>query len=218
MKKPKQINLIDDARKPLMRDENGKLIPILGNNAQDRIAFLEKYDIMNYNKTHKDKIPQEVIDFLKLYTGPCDTYLNGYLRHRLSYDEAKYGWEDKAEKEGYGFSFEEALRIKDSIWNYAIPLEKKIMICRREDNRYFEEDENGNYIDAALMSSSIGEYVKRKLYGEELNYIIVPEGTPILYLEGITLAEEDFEILWPPSTKLDFIEDLGKHKKVWKLA
>lgn len=96
------------------------------------------------------------------------------------------------------------------------------MLCRREENRYFneKEDDYGNktYSDSALMSTSIGEYTKREDYGEELNYIITPKGTPILYLEGITLTPKDFEVLWPTDTKLDFIEDLGKHKKVWKLS
>lgn len=220
--KPKQINLIDDARKPLMRDENGKLIPILGNNNPDRKAFLEKYDIMNYNKTHNDKIPQNVIDFLKLYTGPCDKYLNGYLRNRMSYEEAKKEWNNELEFEEYNVDFDEALKLKDIVWKYAIPLEKDVMLCRREENRYFneEEDDYGNktYSDSALMSTSIGEYTKREDYGEELNYIKITEGTPILYLEGITLTPKDFEVLWPADTKLDFIEDLGKHKKVWKLS
>ena len=67
------------------------------------------------------------------------------------------------------------------------------------------------------LSTSIYEYAKKDTYGEEINYIKIPKGTKVLYLEGISLTKKDYEVLWPPNTKLELVEDIGEQRKVWEL-
>lgn len=64
---------------------------------------------------------------------------------------------------------------------------------------------------------SIYEYTKVDEYGDELNYILIPKGTKVLYVEGITSSPEDYETLFLPNIYLDKVEDLSSKKKVWKL-
>ena len=52
---------------------------------------------------------------------------------------------------------------------------------------------------------------------DELNYILVPAGTKVLYVVGITATQGDFEVMLPPGSNLEYIKDIGAHAKVWKL-
>ena len=51
------------------------------------------------------------------------------------------------------------------------------------------EGNKGFYSDKYDSSTSIGENVKSDVYGNELNYIIVPRKTKVLYVEGITATK-----------------------------
>ena len=64
---------------------------------------------------------------------------------------------------------------------------------------------------------SIHEFTKPEEYGDELNYILTPEGTKILYVEGVTSSPRDYETLFLPEIYLNHFEDLNSKKKVWKL-
>ena len=77
-------------------------------------------------------------------------------------------------------------------------------------------DENENYNNKGFTSTSIYEFAKEDEYGDEISYILIPKGTPILYLEGITSSPKDYEVLFPPNINLSHIEDLSSKKKVWK--
>lgn len=74
-----------------------------------------------------------------------------------------------------------------------------------------------NIPDKGILSTSIGENVKSDVYGDELNYILVPAGTKVLYVEGITATQGDFEVMLPLGSNLEYIKDIGAHAKVWKL-
>ena len=77
--------------------------------------------------------------------------------------------------------------------------------------------EGGIYSDKGILSTAIGENVKADIYGNELNYILVEEGKRILYVEGITATNGDFEVMLPPSSELKHQRNLDLHSKVWKL-
>ena len=74
-----------------------------------------------------------------------------------------------------------------------------------------------SYDDKGFTSMSIHEFTKPEEYGDELNYILIPKGTKILYVEGITSSPRDYETLFLPNIHLDWVEDLSSKKKVWKL-
>jgi hypothetical protein len=110
----------------------------------------------------------------------------------------------------------DALAIVSDIFDkYSVTVDRDIILCRRERNRYMKPDENGNYSDQGFTSSSIYEFAKEDEYGDEISYILIPKGTPILYLEGITSSPEDYEVLFPPNINWSHVEDLSSKEKMW---
>ena len=105
--------------------------------------------------------------------------------------------------------------VDDIFEKYSVPTDRDIIVCRREKTRHMKPDENGNYNDSGFTSSSIYEFAKEDEYGNELSYILIPKGTPILYLEGITSSPEDYEVLFPPNSHWSHVEDMESKKKVW---
>lgn len=209
---PRQINLVQDDRIPMIRDSNKNPIPIVGNTPVGRSKFEEEYGAQYAD------LDEETKNFLKIYTGKGDSPINGYLRGRLTYDEAVGGWDGAALYHGLNLSFDRALEIKEEfLEQYGKPLEEDIILCRRENNRYMGRNGETVYQDKALLSTSIYEYAKKDTYGEEINYIKIPKGTKILYLEDISLTKKDYEVLWPPNTRLELVEDIGEQRKVWEL-
>lgn len=77
-------------------------------------------------------------------------------------------------------------------------------------------DDPNKYHDDGFTSTSIYEYVEK--YGDEINYILIPAGTKIIYLEEITKVPRDFEILFAPGIDLTRVEDLSPRKKVWRVT
>ncbi len=78
------------------------------------------------------------------------------------------------------------------------------------------EDENGNYSDPGIVSTTIGKDIKSDIYGDYINYIILPKNTKVLYVEGITATSYDFEVMLHPNARLSHIRDEGEYVKVWK--
>lgn len=113
-------------------------------------------------------------------------------------------------------SLSDALIMVDNIFDkYSVTVDKDIILCRRERKRHMKPDKKGNYTDQGFTSTSIYEFAKEDEYGDEISYILIPKGTPILYLEGITSSSEDYEVLFPPNTNYSHVEDLSSKKKVW---
>lgn len=160
---------------------------------------------------------------IQTYTQEGDKYLNSYGRGIMTYEEAKKQWNilnnkylEKGDIEE-SCSFDEALELRDSlVEECGVTLEEDVILCRRENHRYMGRNGEETYTDGGFTSTSIFEYAKEYKYGYDVNYILVPAGTKILYLEGTTLTEKDFEVLFPPNTTFKHIMDLGLHKKMWK--
>ena len=79
------------------------------------------------------------------------------------------------------------------------------------------EDGETVYSDKGIVSTAIGKNVKENVYGEEINYIIVPQGKKVLYVEGITATNEDYEVMLPPDSVLLPVRDMSSNEKVWEL-
>ena len=187
-----------------------------GNTRESRIEFLKKY-LPNFKGKPKYH------SLLQIYTNTGDLYLNSYGRGFMSYKEAKKGW-DKLNRQylkdgriGVACSFDEALKLKDTlVEECGVPLKENIILCRRENHRHMGLNGEKTYTDGGFTSTSIFEYAKEYKYGYDVNYILIPAGTKILYLEGITLTNDDFEVLFPPNTQFKHVMDLGLHRKIWK--
>ncbi len=81
-------------------------------------------------------------------------------------------------------------------------------------SKYADED---IYTSDSFLSTSISENVKPEEYGEYKNYIVIPEGTKILYIEGVTLTEGEFEVLMDKGTKLQMIGEKSELLTHWEL-
>lgn len=195
---------------------NGDNYQFQGNTVLGRHDFLQKYGV------DMDNLDQESKSFIILYTDDGDRAINNYLRGLMEYEEAKRLWDDTIIKlKGrrlldYELSFDEALQIKESVFeNHAIELEEDIIVCRREVTRFMGVDGATEYNDKGCTSTSIYEYAKEEIYGDEINYILIPKGTKVLYVEELTMEPEDYEIMLPPGIHMDLVENVGTKKKIW---
>lgn len=70
------------------------------------------------------------------------------------------------------------------------------------------------YSDKGIMSTTISENVKEDIYDDELNYIIIDEDNKILYVKGITIINNNFEVMLLSNVQLKFFRNIGEHKKM----
>lgn len=218
-KKPYTVNLTDNNVHNWSYQHNGKIFAFQGNTSMGRIDFLYEYGL-DISKLDPD---EEL--FLRIFTGNSSA-INGYLRNdKKDFDLYAEKWEEintQLIDDGIiseRLQFGDALHIYDSIFEkYSVTLQEDIILCRREDNRYMGRNGKTEYTDKAFTSTSIYEYAKEDEYGDEINYILIPKDTPILYLEGITSSPGDYEVLIKPDIHLDLVENLGPKKKIWELA
>ena len=215
---PYTVDLTNEESRNWAYDYKGKHYKLQGNTPLSRQDFLEKYGL------DIDKLsPQEEL-FLKIFTKDSSP-LNNYLRRGPdNYDDCVKKWEnvqdDLIEREiiSTKLDFNIALNIAESIFNkYCKTLDEDVILCRRERERFMGLNGKKTYKDKGFTSMSIHEFTKPEDYGNELNYILIPKGTKILYVEGITSSPEDYETLFLPDIHLNLVEDLSSKKKVWKL-
>lgn len=210
---PIVTNLTEDNNFNRYIIDNGKLYPIVGNTHKGRLDFEMDCGVF------ADNLTEEELEFIRLYTKKGDSILNFYLRGLQSPDRnPKQEWKNLVKERGVDISFERALELFRMVFNKGIVLNEPLVLIRRENNRYMKVEGNKKvYSDKGILSTSIGENVKSDVYGDELNYILVPAGTKVLYVEGITATQGDFEVMLPPGSNLEYIKDIGAHAKVWKL-
>ena len=216
---PYVVNLINEDTHNWSYIHDGIKYSLQGNTSMSRVDFEEKQGV-NLND-----LDDESKAFFKIYTDEGDTAINGYLRGILNKEDAVIKWnlsknklihQDRLQ---HDLSFDRALEINELVFKeYSRELEESIILCRRENVRFMGSNGETIYTDEGFTSTSIYEYAKKEIYGNELNYILVPSGTKIIYLEGITTTSEDYEVLFAPGIKLQHVEDLTKNKKVWVLT
>ena len=198
-----------------MYEHDGKEYRFQGNTPQGRDKFQRKYGV------DVDKLDDLSKKFLIMYTDDADSAINNHLRKRWEYDECEKLWDKTYKKlfddEEQELTFKKALEIYEDIFEkYSKTLEEDIIVCRREDERFMGRDDSNKYHDDGFTSTSIYEYVEK--YGDEINYILIPAGTKIIYLEEITKVPKDYEILFAPGIDLTRVEDLSPMKKVWRIT
>ncbi|SFL66705.1 ADP-ribosyltransferase exoenzyme [Methanobrevibacter olleyae] len=216
--KPFVVNLINEETYNWAYDYKGKHYQLQGNTPMSRDDFLHEIGVPI------DELSEEEYAFFKIYTDNGDAAINGYLRGLLSKEDAIKRWEDVNDKlldKGvldHILLFDDSLNLIDTIFSkHGKTLKKDIIVCRRERERFMGRNGKTTYEDKGFTSMSICEYTKVDEYGDELNYILIPKGTKLLYVEEITSSPEDYETLFLPNIHLDKVEDLGNKKKVWKL-
>ena len=77
---------------------------------------------------------------------------------------------------------------------------------------------NGDiYHSDSFFSTSISKNVKPDEYGDYLEYIVIPKGTKILYIEGVTSEPLEYEILFNKNVNLKRINRVSEYVTHWIL-
>ena len=79
----------------------------------------------------------------------------------------------------------------------------------------FEYSDGDTYYNSGFLSTSISKEIY--IYGDYVNYIRIPKGTKILYIEGVTLEENEFEVLLPPDIELHLVDEVSDKLLKWTL-
>lgn len=206
----KYMDLILGNRLPFIRDADEKPLLIIGDTAEGKAYFLENYAVTG--------LSQKEYEFYQMYTSSGDKAINGFLRGILSKEEARQEWNNGLLNEPYSITFDDALEISKTIFDKGIELQEDIVVVRRENNRYMDENDDGEHTLEGMTSVSIASDINPEEYGQNMNYIILRKGMRISYLEGISSTKEEFEILLPHGSKLEHIRDLGDTVKVWEVT
>ncbi|WP_409200263.1 ADP-ribosyltransferase [Methanobrevibacter sp. DSM 116169] len=187
---------------------DGKTVHGVDENSKDRNNFKNKYGISKNDLSKKEH------DFIKIYTGEGYFPLNEYIRKNINKKICEYEW-NKASKLLFGevaVSFDEALKLRKNIFKKAITLEKDLIVIRKEKtSALIKYSQKGIYVSDTLLSVSISKNLDENKYGKNVNYILLPKGTKILYIEKISSTKEEFEILLECGTKLRKIRKTGKY-------
>ena len=200
---------------------NGDIAYGVGESLQDKIIFEMLYGVSIYD------FPINSVEFklIKLYSGPGFQYLNDYLREsrevtnidELKKLKIKYArdWDLELMSDKNYISFDEALDASKNIFNYAKVLEEDLVVVRRQDkSMLIYADEDIYYNDAFLSTSISGELYD---YGDYVSYIRIPKGKKILFIEGVTLEENEFEVLLPPDIELCLVDEVSDKLLKWTL-
>ena len=220
---PYTVDLTHEETYNWVYDYGDKHYQLQGNTPMSRQEFLEQFAVTEGDFDVNNPEDEESKKFLIMYTDDADTAINNYLRGRWDKHECEQLWNRTYIKifggNEIGLSFDRALQIYEGIFEtYSKTLDRDIIVCRREIDRFMGANGKTEYDDLGFTSTSIHEFTKEDTYGKELNYILIPEGTEILYLENLTREPKDYEILFAPGIHLNHVEDLSSRKKVWVLT
>ena len=234
IKKPKQNSKIDFSKFELdktittfSKDKNksvkigDKTIYGVGESPKDKLAFEDNYGIK------KDDLTSEEYKFIKLYSDEGYDSLNKYLREingvfnpfkrlRIKMKYSKL-WDDDLANSKYYMSFNKAIKASKSVFKKGKILEEDLVVVRRQKNPMTKYVEGEKYHSDSFLSTSISENVKPDEYGEYINYIVIPKGNKILYIEGITETPHEFEILFDKNVDLRLVREKSEFIAHWEM-
>lgn len=201
---------------------NGKKVYGIGETQKDQHNFLKKWAIK------KGELTRAEFNFVKLYSGDGDRIINGYYRDMskavTSYKQKsikeKYSdeWESlKIKYSEYYIPFDEALNISKTIFKKGKILDEDLLVVRRQSSPLLTYAHYGIYHSDSLLSTTISNNVKPDIYGDYLAYIVVPKGTRIFYIEGITSTRDDLEILFGIDKNIKFLKQESDYVSHWVL-
>ena len=199
-----------------------KTIYGVGESEKDKYLFGEKYGIK------KEDLTTEEYNFIKLFSGDGYDILNKYLRtianvndlNRRNIIKRIYSikWiKMRFKYPNYYMSFEDTLKISESVFKKGKILEEDLVVVRRQKSSMTEYANDNIYHSDSFLATSISENVKPHVYGNYINYIVVPKGTKILYIEGITLTDNEYEILFNMNTELKLIGEKSEFVTLWEM-
>lgn len=94
-------------------------------------------------------------------------------------------------------------------------MENDLVVVRRQNDLLLDYAENGVYTNDAFLSTSISKNVIE--YGEYVNYIRIPKGEKILYIELVSSAKTEYELLLAPGKTFHFVEVVNQKLYKWSM-
>lgn len=193
----------------------------VGESEKDKFFFGEKYGVK------KEDLTKEEYNFIKLYSGDGYEILNGYYRKRgssfnllkrfISKRRSSKIWDETLKDSQYYMSFNEALNISNSIFNKGTILKEDLVVVRRQKSPLKDYANGDIYHSDSFLATTISKNIKPDEYGKYINYIVIPKGTKILYIERITATIDEFEVLLDKNCDLKLIEEKSELISHWEL-
>ena len=199
-----------------------KTIYGVGESSKDKLAFGNKYGIK------KEDLTKEEYNFIKLFSGDGYDILNKYLRtiasvnglNRKNIIKRIYSikwFKTWFYHRKYYMSFDDTLKISESVFKKGKILEEDLVVVRRQKIPMTKYAKDNIYHSDSFLPTTISENVKPYLYGNYINYIVVPKGTKILYIENVTLTNDEYEVLFNINTELKLIEEKSEFITFWEM-
>ena len=230
IKNPKQNSKIDFSKFELNKsistfsEDKNKAVKIgdktiygVGESEKDKYAFQNKYGIK------KEYLTTEELNFLKLYSGDGYSSLNEYYRNIAGVfnplkrfkikRKCSKAWDESVKDSKYYMSFNQALNISNSIFSKGIRLEEDLVVVRRQETSMTNYADGDIYHSDSFLATSISGNLYE--YGDHINFIVIPKGTKILYLEEITESVDEFELLLDKNIDLRLIKEESDLIKYW---
>jgi len=198
---------------------NGVKVYSVGESVQDHVSFQNRWGITKDNLTEKE------FCFVKLYSQDGYSIVNDFFRKLPEINDSEIDsfykkYEEKwsnLEDQEYYIPFKEFLEVGETIFDKGIILDEDLLVFRRQTEPLSNYSTNGIYNSDSYLSTSISKNVKPEEYGEYLEYILIPKGTRILYIEKITSSRSEYEILFKKGSKLKKIGQKTVKITCWKL-
>lgn len=203
-------------------EADGHIAYGVGESLQDKIIFEMKYGVSIYD--FPPNSPE--LKLIKLYSDDGFKYINEYLRESKKITDSSelerlkskcaQDWNIALEDNENYITFDEALNASRNLYdNYAKELEEDLVVVRRQDKSMLVYADGNIYHNDTFLSTSISGEIYE--YGDYVNYIRIPKGTKILYIEGVTIKEKEYELLLPPDIDLHLVEEVSEKLLKWTL-
>lgn len=223
----KNNNKSNYAQEPFNKDKtkevivNGKSVYGVGETIKDKELFEIKYGVK------RSELTEEEYKFIRLYSGEGYTYLNGYLREikgiknplKRYFIKKRYSekWDARLKNNRFYMSFDKSLNVSKRVFDKGKILEEDLVVVRRQGSPMSNYANGDIYHSDSFFSTSISKNVKPDEYGDYLEYIVIPKGTKILYIEGVTSEPLEYEILFNKNVNLKRITRVSEYVTHWIL-
>lgn len=198
---------------------NGKTAYGVGESKDDKKRFGLKYGIS------ANELTTEEYKFIKLYSEEGFDSLNSYMRETkgirnlLKRRKLKNYWSNEWDKEMLSNSnympMMKTIKVGKQLFKKGKILENDLVVVRRQNDLLLDYAENGVYTNDAFLSTSISKNVIE--YGEYVNYIRIPKGEKILYIELVSSAKTEYELLLAPGKTFHFVEVVNQKLYKWSM-
>lgn len=216
-KNNQNIKIKKDLSKSVTVD--GKTAYGISERKSEKDKFGKKYGIKDYELTDDE------FKFVKLYSDEGFSALNNYMRevkgvwNPFKRRRIKKYWSKEWDKtmklnENY-MPMPKAMNVGKKLYKKAKILEEDLVVVRRQDSPLTEHANNGVYRNDAFLSTSLSKNLVE--YGEYVNYIRIPKGEKILYIECVTATGMEYEVLLHPGAKFRMIDEINPKFVKWSM-